>query len=122
MGQLGIALTILSLPCIHPVIPSPSALLRRGSLPEQPHHDNTADGSDYTSTCSGDDSGFAEPTPFLKRPLTKRETTAPPDPPPRKASSNRNYYKSLTRHEDVKYYKTLQRDQEVEGQSCKISF
>jgi len=98
------------------------ALLRRGSLPEQPHHDNTTDGSDYTSTCSGDDSGFAEPTPFLKRPLTKRETTAPPDPPPRKASSNRNYYKSLTRHEDVKYYKTLQRDQEVEGQSCKISF
>jgi len=73
------------------------------------------DCSDYSSTYSGDDSGFAESTQFLKRPLDKRRTRVLPDLPPPEASSHSNYYKSLTKREDVKYYKTLKEREAVEG-------
>ena len=104
--------------------------IRRGSFPVQQYQDSEteayvcslpsrssvfADSSDYSSTYSGDDSGFAESTQFLKRPLNKRRTRVLPDLPPPEPSSHSNYYKSLTKREDVKYYKTLKEREAVEG-------
>ena len=73
------------------------------------------DNSDYSSTYSGDDSGFADSTQFLRRPLNKRRTRVLPDLPPQEPTSHSNYYKSLSKCEDVRYYKTLEEREAVEG-------
>ena len=92
---------------------------RHSSSPIQHHNDLSSDfdgSSDYSSTYSGDDSGFSESSKFLKGPLVKHGTRVLPVLPPHKAaSSNGHYYKSLNKHEGVSYYKTLQKGA-VEGQ------
>ena len=92
---------------------------RHSSSPIQHHNDLSSgldDSSDYSSTYSGDDSGFSESSQFLKGPLVKHGTRVLPDLPSQEAaSSNSHYYKSLNKHEGVSYYMTLQRGA-VEGQ------
>ena len=91
---------------------------RHSSSPIQHHNDLSSgldDSSDYSSTYSGDDSGFSESSRFLKGPLVKHGTRVLPDLPSQEASSNSHYYKSLNKHEGVSYYKTLEREA-VEGQ------
>ena len=94
---------------------------RHSPNPIQHHYDLSSgldDSSDYSSTYSGDDSGFSQSSWFRKRPIVKHGTRVLPDLPSQEAaSSNSHYYKSLNKHEDVsyEYYKTLEKEA-VEGQ------
>lgn len=83
----------------------------RYSLPSHP-----SDFDDYSSTYSGDDSGFSESSQFLRRPLVKHGTRVLPDLPSQEAaSSNSRYHESLKTREGVSYYKTLGESRAVEG-------
>ena len=87
---------------------------RHSSSPVQHHDDGLDDSSGYCSTYSGNDSGFSEPSRFLKRQLVKHGTRVLLDLPLQETGSDNHYYKSMNKHEGVSYYKTLERGA-VEG-------